>query len=579
LEIIGKAQDADTFHLLGEVINYRYAIVNTGNQPLMGIVTVDDDKAVENCPEIKSLAPNEMVTCTGTYSITQADLDYGSVTNNAVARIGRTESNEATLTVRGVQAPNLTLSKAASPTTYDHVEQAITYTYTILNDGNVTLSPVQFTVNDDHISGGKQFNCSTETTELAPNVAVTCTATYNITQANMDARSVTNIAFAVVHGLERHLITTKPVTTTINYALPVTLSKTADLTSYDHVDQIITYTYTIQNINSVPLPGPVTLSDDRATATCPEIKSLGSTETVTCMGTYVITQADLDYGSVTNKAVAHIDGTESNVATVTVPADPHPGLGITKSANPTTYENVGQAITYIYVITNTGNVTLDPTTLSVSDNLINGGAPFPCGSENTGFAPTETITCPITAYNITQTDADSSSVTNSATALIVFGGKVISSPPVTFTVTYACPYPPAGWDPYIIQPGDTLFEISSWYGNAVLDLQRANCMGLSSDIKADAKLYVPYIASITGTVFADPNGSGKWEEAEEPVLAGFTVTISRIGGNFKGEVRTNGNGVYIIPNLPPGNYLVLYARVNLTSGKTVEQNFGLRPVP
>lgn len=579
LDLSGKAQDTDTFHLVGEMLNYSYVIVNTSSQPLPGPVDIKDDKATTTCPEIKSLASDEAVTCTGTYIVTQVDIDFGSVTNNAIALMEKAKSNDAAFTVHAIQGPALTLSKAATPTTYDHVDQIITYSYTILNNGNVTLSPVQFMMRDDHINGGKQFNCGPETNELAPNATVTCTATYNITQADVDARSVTNSAFAVAYGLRRQLITTLPSTITVNYTLPVTLTKTADPKTYDHVDQIITYSYSIQNINSVPLPGPVDLSDDRAaTVTCPEVKSLASTGTVTCMGTYVITQADLDYGSVTNHAKARIDGTESDQATFTVYAVQHPELAISKAANPTTYEYVGQTITYTYAVTNTGNVTLDPTTLSVSDDLINGSAQFHCGSEKTKFAPKETITCPATTYTITQADADASSVTNGATASIVYNGIAISSPRVTSTITYACPYPPAGWDPYIIQPRDSLSEISSWYGNTVLDLQRANCMGLSDDIYAGDKLYVPYVATITGTVFADPDGNGE-QNPGEPVLAGFMVPISRIGGNFTSEVRTNQNGVYIIPNLPPGNYLVLYAPVNLTSRVTLVRNFGLRPVP
>ena len=46
-------------------------------------MTVTDDKATVSLPGRRGLAPGRAITCTASYTITQADLDAGSVTNTA----------------------------------------------------------------------------------------------------------------------------------------------------------------------------------------------------------------------------------------------------------------------------------------------------------------------------------------------------------------------------------------------------------------------------------------------------------------------------------------------------------------
>ena len=118
-------------------------------------MTVADDKATRDLPGGEPvgnndgfLDPGESITCTASYSITQADLNAGSVTNVAKASAGGIDSNQDTETVDGVQTKTLSLAKSASPSNYDSVGDVISYSYLVTNTGNVRLAgPV--TVADD----------------------------------------------------------------------------------------------------------------------------------------------------------------------------------------------------------------------------------------------------------------------------------------------------------------------------------------------------------------------------------------------------------------------------------------------
>jgi len=88
-------------------------------------------------------------------------------------------------------APALTLVKSATESSYYAVGQTINYNYLVTNTGQVTLSDVG--VVDAHV-GLTGLSCPDAT--LAPSATETCSATYQVTPADLNAGSIVNTATA-----------------------------------------------------------------------------------------------------------------------------------------------------------------------------------------------------------------------------------------------------------------------------------------------------------------------------------------------------------------------------------------------
>ena len=93
--------------------------------------------------------------------------------------------------------------------------------------------------------------------------------------------------------------------------------------SYSSVGDVISYTFDVTNTGNVTLIGTVVISDSLTTnESCPTLGDgdLDVGESVTCTASYVVTQADIDNGSVVNTATAGIGGTTSNSDSATATA-------------------------------------------------------------------------------------------------------------------------------------------------------------------------------------------------------------------------------------------------------------------
>ncbi|MEX0346209.1 MAG: hypothetical protein AB3N20_14900 [Rhizobiaceae bacterium] len=244
-------------------------------------------------------------------------------------------------------APALTVTKVADDDTDVTVGQLITYTYTITNSGNVTMTDITLAdVHDgtgpapvpnpdtatltDNGTAGDSTNPTTGDNDwdtLAPLDVLTMTATYTITQADVTSNGggdndLDNVATAT-GNYGGSPTSSPPLAYSIDLediAATLTVAKTADDTTDVTLGQLITYTYVITNTGNVPITaislsdvhngsGPAPTPDaDSATltdnlpagdSTNPtggdnEWDTLAPGDVLTVTATYTVTQSDID---------------------------------------------------------------------------------------------------------------------------------------------------------------------------------------------------------------------------------------------------------------------------------------------
>ena len=420
--IASITDNAPTGRGVGDVINYTFTVTNTGNVSLSAVTLTDTKLSLSNVAVSPStLAPGGIGTATATYTITQADVNAGGIENTAtvtgtpssgplatvtdVSDAG-TDNNAVAITNPEVTespklngttdtnptndptvlliapAPSIKLIKSIASITDNAptgrgVGDVINYTFTVTNTGNVTLTGVSLT--DAKLS---LSSVAVSPATLLPGGTGTATATYAITQADVNAGGIENTA--TVTGTPPNLPNgnaATPVTDvsdagTDGNATPITnpevtespklngttdtdptndptvlliapapsikvVKSVASVTSAGPagvLGDVINYTFTVSNTGNVPLTA-VSISDPLLGTNLtggPVSLAVGASDATTFKGTYTITQADINAGGVQNTATA--SGTPPNLP------NGNPATPVTDVSDAGT-NNTGQPIT------------------------------------------------------------------------------------------------------------------------------------------------------------------------------------------------------------------------------------------
>ncbi len=374
----------------GDVLTYGFAITNTGNVTLTNVTLTDvlPGLIITGGP-IASLAPGatDTTTFTGSLTLTQAQVDAGSVQNQATVTgndpfgapvtdlSGTAVNNDTPLVTPLTAGPAIALVKTADASGIANpaaVGNPVTYAFTVTNTGNVTLTNVTLTdvLAGIVISGGP-------IPTLAPGAsdATTFTATYALTQADLDAGQVQNQATAtgqpptgapVTDLSGSSAATDDPTVVPLTQGAAITLDKVADVSGFTlgaQVGDVIPYSFTVTNTGNVtltnvtladPLPG-IVLSGGPIASLAP-----GAADSTTFTAAYTVTPADIAAGQVVN------------TATVTGRYGPGGALSVTAQDTETAAVLSIQAVPEVFPpFTTDGGTT---TTMLASDILAGGPA-------------------------------------------------------------------------------------------------------------------------------------------------------------------------------------------------------------
>ena len=443
LTLVKTITSGDPYANVGDVLSYSFLVTNSGNVTLDGPFTVSDDRATdESCPVTVTLAPGASITCTASYTVTQVDLDAGSVTNTATAS-GSFGGNPVTSgpdseTVTATQSPSFNVTKTESSTGPYAVGDTITYDIDVDNTGNMTLTGV--TVTDPDTTVG--VCAPVQPGSLAPGATMTCPASYVVTQADVDAGSFTNTATGDSNetgpdtGSEMVTFTQSPGITMLKEVSVDGGSSWQDANSPPGPSLASgtdpEFRFTVTNSGNVTLSN-VGLSDTDMSS----FFESDLTTPCTIPGTLAPGGSFVCYGTLTWASGQHTDTAtgsgDFNSMTYSDTDDANyfggsPSLNVTKTETSTGPYGVGDTITYDIDVLNTGNVTLTGVTVSDPDTTVGVCTPVQPAS----LAPGTTMTCPA-SYVVTQADVDAGSFTNTATGDSNETGPDTGSETVTFT--------------------------------------------------------------------------------------------------------------------------------------------------
>ena len=522
---VDKVASRGTFTKVGDVITYTLTVTNDGQVTMNNVAITDTLPGLvlgAGCANLGTLAVEDVASCTATYTVQAADITAGTKIINTATATGTPDGGTTPYTsdpgTATVELAQLTLTKTAAEKVVLKAGDVIHYTFSVQNTGTVTMSSVQ--VVDTSLPNLNMSGCQNLGTLAPGSAAVTCSATYTVTDADIAAaeqgQKIVNSATATgIPAGSNTPYTSDPKTATVDVAQLV-ISKSADRNGVSSAGDIIHYTFTVQNQGTVTMNN-VSVVDTSLPS--PGVQLSGCTwasmspgATVTCSGTYTVTAADVASGTdLVNTATATGTPTGGTTPLTSPPSTfdvgvhpPH--LTVTKAANPTSATRAGQVITYTITVVNDGQVTMN--NVAIHDALA--GVVLSDGCKSLGtLAVGDRATC-TAMYAVTQNDMNA-------------GGTIVNTATASGT-------PDGGTTPYTSDPAQAPVQIAQ---DTELDLA-VNVNKATGAITGDKLIYT-YTVTNSGNVpmtnvtitKVSFSGKGTWPQPDLSTCTGdFTPPLT-----------------------------------------------------
>ena len=407
----------------GETVTYHFAVRNTGDTSLSGIVVTDD--VIGAIGTIPTLAAGATVTLEGTYTIPAghpADVvNIGTACVSATV-LGDTPLCDNSTHTLDVLHPAIHVAKSVNKPVIT-AGTTVTYSYLVTNPGDIALSGVALT--DDKCAAVTATGGDTDHDNL---LDVGETWTYTCSAALVaDTVNVATAKGAPPVGPD----VTATDTARVDVVNPIlVVRKTGPAQA--HEGDLVTYRFTVTNTGDVTLAnlsvvddvlGSIGTIDSLVAGASAE---LTSTYTVPAnripdvVNTVLVCTAGAAPGDAAGEPLCDSD---SHVLDVL-----HPAIVIDKTANPASVA-VSGPVTYSYVITNTGDTPLQG--IVVTDDIIGAIGTVDSLAPGASVTLTKTVdvdadTPPTNVGTVTGTDAIGGVVTDTdrATITVVLGGAI-----------------------------------------------------------------------------------------------------------------------------------------------------------
>lgn len=370
--------------------------------------------------------------------------------------------------------PAITLEKTADVESFELFGDTIEYTFAATNSGNRDLTGL--TVSDPLIASisavladGTAFNAGDVNSDGSFDIGETWLfkGTYLAAakDLNFDGDAIPNTATAeAFYGTQAVNDTDDETVAYDEVILGIDLTKTADQASYEGAGEEIVYTFSVDNtgnrgLSNVTVTDPLLTNVAAVTAASTSFNIgdadtdniLDTDETWTFTGSYTTTEANnADIPNTATATGSYRDNETSDTDDETVAyAPPSLSIALVKEADRTTFEAAGEAITYTFTATNTGNRDLE--NLTINDDLLNDavsgilteGSDVNVGdTDNDGTFDVNEAWKFTGSYTTTEADALTGNVVNVAQASATYKGSNVLSNEDDAIVNYNPPEPP-----------------------------------------------------------------------------------------------------------------------------------------